>query len=177
MDDLAATVRRLADTQAIADVVGARYAKALDWLDLPRLKQCFWEDGHVDYGFFVGNAHEWCDVVMPIEASSLHRFHYVFNILVDLDGDRATVESNSLAGSRRPGGDADDAPVMQSLHGSRYLDIVERRDDQWRILERTVLLEFTNRSPSPDAPHGAISALQLVSGLGPDDPRYRPYDL
>lgn len=176
MDDLAATVQRLADTQAIADVVGARYAKALDWLDLARLKECFWEDGHVDYGFFVGNAHEWCDVVMPIEASSLHRFHYVFNILVDVDGNRATVESNSLAGSRRPGGD-DDAPVMQSLHGSRYLDTVERRDDQWRILERTVLLEFTNRYPSPDAPHGAISALQLVSGLGPDDPRYRPYDL
>ncbi len=156
--------------QAIGEVVGARYARALDWLDVDALKECFWDDGWVDYGFFEGNAHEWCDAVMPIESSSVHRFHYSFNIMIVVDGNRADVESNSFAGSRRVG---DSGEAYQTFHGSRYLDVVERRSGEWRISERRVLLESTQRFPSPDGPGGALGGLDLVSGLGPDHPLYR----
>ncbi|MGI9625101.1 MAG: nuclear transport factor 2 family protein, partial [Acidimicrobiales bacterium] len=164
-------VQELLDKREIEEVVGGRYARALDWLDVDALKDCFWSDGWVDYGFFEGNAHEWCDVVMPIESSSIHRFHYVFNFVVELDGDRAHAESNSFAGSRRTKGSGED--IEQTFHGSRYLDTVERRDGRWRIAERRVMLEMTQRFPSPSGPGGALGGLELVADLGPDHPLYR----
>ena len=51
-------VQELWDKQEIADVLGARYGRGLDWLDEAALKQCFHPDAQVDYGFFVGNAHD-----------------------------------------------------------------------------------------------------------------------
>lgn len=163
-------LQELLDKQAIEEVVGARYGRALDWLDVDALKCCFWPDATVDYGFFAGNAHEWCEMVMPIESASFHRFHYVMNILTRVDGDVAESESNSLAGSRKK--DADGATI-QTFHGSRYLDALERRDHEWRLSKRVVLLEFTQRWPSPAGPGGALKGLALAEGLGPGHPLYR----
>lgn len=165
-----AAIEGLLAKQAIGEVVGARYARALDWLDIDELKACFWDDAWVDYGFFQGDAHQWCDLIMPTEASSVHRFHYMFNIMIVVHGERAEVESNGFAGSRRV---SDDGEAFQSFHGSRYLDVAERRDGEWRIAERRVLLETTQRFPSPDGPGGALVGLDLVSGLTADHPLYR----
>jgi hypothetical protein len=164
-----AKLEALLDKQAIAEVVGPRYARALDWLDVEALRTCFWPDGWVDYGFFEGNSHEWCDIVMPIESGSLNRFHYTFNPLIVVDGDTAEAESSGFAGSRRQTDDG----IIQTFHGSRYLDRVEQRHGEWRISERRVLLELTQRFPSPDGPGGALGGLDLISGLGPDHPLYR----
>lgn len=166
-----AALQELLDKQEIEEVVGARYGRALDWLDMDQLKTCFHEDGWVDYGFYEGNAHGWCEAVMPIESSAIHRFHYVFNIRVEVNGDNADAESNSLAGSRRP---EDDGSLTQGFYGSRYLDKLERRDGVWKISERRTLLEFAQFAPAGGAPGGGLEGLQLVSGLGPDHPLYRP---
>jgi hypothetical protein len=166
-----AALQELLDKQEIAEVLGARYARALDWLDLAELKTCFWDDGWVDYGFFEGNAHGWCDAVMPIESSSLHRFHYVFNIRVEVNGEHADAESNSLAGGRR---ENDDGALVQSFFGSRYLDKLERRDGIWKISERRTLLEFAQELPAGGGPGGGLKGLELITGLSPDHPLYRP---
>ena len=100
----------------------------------------------------------------------MHRFHYMFNIMIVVDGDRADVESNGFAGSRRVD---DDGSAHQSFHGSRYLDVAERRDGEWRISERRVLLETTQTFPSPDGPGGALVGLELISGLDAHHPLYR----
>jgi hypothetical protein len=163
-------LRELLDKQAIAEVLGPRYARALDWLDEAALKECFHADGWVDYGFFVGNAHDWCTAVMPIESGSLHRFHYAFNVLVRVDGERAEAESNSIAGGRRPDGAGG---FSQTFFGSRYLDKLERRDGVWRISERRTLLEFAQEMPSSGGPDGGLKGLELISGLSPQHPLYR----
>lgn len=165
-----AALQELLDKQEIADVIGARYARALDWLDPEALKTCFWEDGYVDYGFFKGNAHEWCRIVQPIEEASLHRFHYCFNIRIEVNGARAEAESNSLAGGRRA--DATGA-LVQSFFGSRYLDKLEKRGGVWKIKERHTLLEFAQELPAGGGPDGGLKGLELVSGLGPKHPLYR----
>ena len=159
-------LQQLWDKQEIAEVLGARYGRGLDWLDEAALKECFHPDAHVDYGFFVGNAHDWCTMVMPIEAQSLHRFHYVFNILIDVDGDKAEAESNSLAGGRSANGN-------QSFFGSRYLDKLERREGVWRISERKALLEFAQQTQSSGGPDGGLKGLELVEGLSPSHALYR----
>ena len=162
--------QELWDKQAIAEVVGARYGRALDWLDLAALKDCFHEDGIVDYGFFAGNAHEWCTTVMAIESESVNRFHYVFNILVVVDGDRAEAESNSLAGGRRPD---EEGGFRQTFYGSRYLDQLERREGVWRISQRRTLLEFAQRVTSAGSPAGGLKGLELVEGMTPEHELYR----
>lgn len=163
-------LQELWDKQEIADVLGARYGRGLDWLDEAALKECFHPDAHVDYGFFIGNAHDWCTMVMPIEAQSLHRFHYVFNILIEVNGDAAEAESNSLAGGRSPDGKGG---FNQSFFGSRYLDRLEKRDGVWRISERRTLLEFAQQMPSSGGPDGGLKGLELVEGLSPAHPLYR----
>ena len=164
-------LQELWDKQEIADVLGARYGRGLDWLDEAALKQCFHPDAQVDYGFFVGNAHAWCAMVMPIEAQSLHRFHYVFNILIEVEGDKAEAESNSLAGGRSPDGKGG---FSQSFFGSRYLDKLEKRDGIWKISDRKTLLEFAQQMPSSGGPDGGLKGLELVEGLSPAHALYRP---
>lgn len=166
-----AALQELLDKKEIEEVIGPRYGRGLDWLDLEMLKTCFHEDGWVDYGFFEGNAHEWCDIVLPIEAASIHRFHYVFNFRIEIDGDKAEAESNSLAGGR---GEGEDGQMTQSFFGSRYLDKLERRGGVWKISERRVLLEFSQMLPVSGGPDGDLAGLELVSGLSPQHPLYRP---
>lgn len=163
-------IQALVDKHEIVEVIGPRYGRALDWLDEAALKECFHADGWVDYGFFVGNAHDWCAVVLPIERQSVHRFHYTFNPLVDIHGDRADAESNSVAGARMPNGAGG---FNQSFYGSRYLDKLERRDGRWKILERRVLLEFAQQLPSAGSPDGSLKGLELVSGFSSSHPLYR----
>lgn len=162
----------LLDRQACIDVVGPRYSHAIDWLDVDMLKTCFHADGWVDYGFFEGNAHDWCDAVMPIEKASEHRFHYCFNTIVEVTGDKAEAETNSLAGGRAP--DPDTGKMMQSFYGSRYLDKLEKRDGVWRISERRTLLEFAQPMEAGEAPGGGLGGLFLIKDLGPNHKLYRP---
>jgi hypothetical protein len=163
-------LQELWDKQEIAEVLGARYGRGLDWLDEAALKECFHADAHVDYGFFVGNAHDWCTMVMPIEAQSLHRFHYVFNVLIEVNGDKAEAESNSLAGGRSPDGKGG---FNQSFFGSRYLDKLEKRDGVWKISDRKTLLEFAQQMASSGGPDGGLKGLELVEGLSPRHALYR----
>ena len=42
-------IRELLDKQAITEVIGSRYGRALDWLDFEAQKDCFWSDGWVEF--------------------------------------------------------------------------------------------------------------------------------
>jgi hypothetical protein len=67
----------------------------------------------------------------------------VMNILIDfLDGDRAFVESWCLALEQHPpanGGDGTSS--IDRVYRVRYGDILQRRDGEWRIAERTFVMD------------------------------------
>ena len=179
-------LEELLDKQRISEVVGPRYARAMDYLDGEALKACFHKDGWIEATFLqkIGlegldyvtdgdwvkaSAHDWIDVVVGLQATSIHRFHYVFNTGIRINGNFADVESNAFAGDRRKD---DDGALNDSFYGSRYIDKLEKRGGEWKILVRRTPLEWLQSFPTLGGPDSPLQVFTLISGLSPSHPLY-----
>jgi len=115
------------------------YARALDRLDRELLARQFWPDATVDYGtFFQGPAREFIDVAMRFQGSMRDTHHLVGNVLVSLEGARASAESYVQASHVL----LQDGERVQLLVGARYLDRFELRGGEWRLSYRTEVLDW-----------------------------------
>ncbi len=166
-----AALQELLDKQDILEIVGARYARALDWIDGEMLKTCFHDDGWVDYGFFTGNAHEWCEMVMPHEREVKRRWHLVTNVRIEISDDIAEAESYCLTvGTRQQDNDSD----IDTTYGGRFLDRLERRDGIWKIASRRFVLDWKQQMPSGVELDSGLANLPLSDGYDLDHKLYRP---
>ncbi len=164
------SILQLLDKERIREVIGIRYARGLDWYDLAMLKSCFYEDAVLDYGYFKGNAHAWCEKrVVAGNPAELHRFHYCFPAQVELAGDIAHAESNSYAGYRTMSG----AEEQYVVFGARYIDTVERRNGNWKISLRAVLVDFTHTIPASGGPGGLQKGMPMLGKINPDHLLFR----
>lgn len=139
---LTAQVRALADQAAIRDVL-RRYARGLDRHDVELESSAFWPDAQVNYGVYSGERDafvKWGNE--GHEKGYLRHEHHITNQTIDIDGDIAHVESY----------------VIYMLHeinekrteigGARYIDVVERRNGEWRIILREFLPDIYVRCES-----------------------------
>ncbi len=97
--------------------------------------------------------------------------HVVANIVTQLDQDKAAVESYVYAIHRTPGADG----VPRDMIGAgRYLDRFERRNDEWRIAKRRVLVDWFKEYPdSADWTIGPFGIVGVPRGARkPDDESY-----
>jgi hypothetical protein len=135
-----ADVRRLVDHQAILDVLH-RYCYLVDNQDLDRMvEEVFAPDGSDDHGegpvfgreairdWFVGNT-----------ANIAGNAHNISNVVIDIDGDRATMRSTVTSwtwtratADRGPLRPADYVLVVQ------YVDALSRYPEGWRIDTRVL---------------------------------------
>lgn len=140
-----ARIQALLDKQEIQEVIHRR-ARAADRKDLTLARSCFHDGGTEDHGGFVGDVDEYLKW-SPISDRSgdPHRvmWHFVSNILIDLDGDTARVESMVLATETI---ERDGAKHDTSV-GGRYLDRFERRDGRWAIVERRLVFDWSRVEP------------------------------
>ena len=154
MRDNEKAVKDLLDKEEIREVVGQRYARALDWDDTALLKSCFHADAYLDQGHFKGIAHEWCEFATEPKLDSIVRFHYMFPAAIIIDGDRARAESAGISGRRWKTTDDE----KQHFYGARYFDILDRRNEEWKISSRVLRLDFMQTFPGggrdeKEAPH------------------------
>lgn len=156
-------VQALIDRHEIHDVL-MRYARGIDRRDFELVASCYHPEATDDHGRFKGPVEDF----IPWVAETLGRFettmHFLGNVLIELDGDRAYAETYCVAYHRLVGQDVD------SIAGLRYVDRFDRRDGEWRIADRKIVVEW-NR----------IDEVRPV-GLGPEylrgrhdrtDPAYR----
>ena len=124
----------------------ARYARGIDTRDWPLYRSVFTEDATIDYtsaGAMAGSADE---VAAALEQSFAHlpmSQHYITNIEVDLDGDRAHVVAMFFNPMQLPGFEE------QSACGGFYHHDMVRTPDGWkseRLVEEN--LWFVNRPGS-----------------------------
>ena len=141
------SVQELLDKQAIGEVI-ARYARTLDWLDEAGQARCYWPDGAIDYGFFVGTGADFVPVVMEIERRSARRWHMISGLIIRLTS--ATTASTESYGLFAGASEADDGSLAGRLIGGRYLDEFEKRGGEWRIAKRVYLRDW--ELPLPDQP-------------------------
>lgn len=147
----------------------ARYCRGMDRKELDLMKSTYWPESTENHGMFVGTSHDFCDWTMELQEQLGHRAnHYVTNMLVDLDGDRARRETAFIYVRVRPGGGPSDV-----LCG-RYRDLCERREGVWKVLSRTCVWDWAQRL-GPEADYAELFKIPPTStfgGLYPDDPTY-----
>jgi len=128
----------LADREAIRDVL-MRYCRGIDRLDVDLLRSAYWPDAHDQHLEFSGNIEEFIAYSQPILGAMRWSQHLIGNVLIVIDGDKAEVESYFQGYHSVP-----DASGVRRDHvaGGRYLDVFEKRNDEWRILKRFVLTDW-----------------------------------
>lgn len=128
---MAYTLQQLSDREAIRDCA-MRYSHGLDRLDADWMRSAYWPEAIDEHGSFNGNAHEFVDYCMTAHDRWRWTMHsiYTHQIELDPDGLHARGEIYNITNLGRV-----DSNVIDTWYG-RYLDLYEKRGDEWRILHR-----------------------------------------
>jgi hypothetical protein len=139
LNDLRATVRALSDRQQIFDCLH-RFNRGLDRLDVESVRSAYFADAFDHHGPFQGSPEEFVEWVMPHMRAWDTSLHILDLNNLTLDGDSADSECYALFMQRRADG------TVLDFGGARYLDHLERRDGEWRIANRTLIVDWTARA-------------------------------
>jgi hypothetical protein len=134
-----AELQAMLDRQAITDLI-YRYCRSVDRLDIALGHSIWHEDGYADYGkdVYQGNGRGVIDHICAQHLHTLHHSHQVSNILITLNGDRASSESYVTANLRMKRG----AALVQMSVWGRYVDTWSRRNGRWGLDKRISIRDF-----------------------------------
>ena len=142
-----------------------RYCRALDWLDEELLRTCYTEDAYIDYGFYKGDVQGFYPVVMELEKQSLHRYHFLSNIAIEVNGETAEVECYGVATSTHDGENL-------NFFGGRYHNSFKKTEQGWQMSRSEYILDYNFTSEISDL-GDAMDQLQSGVGLTFKDKLYR----
>jgi hypothetical protein len=182
----------LDDLVARRDVyaVLTRYCRALDRADLELMRTVYWPDGVDIHGIYSGNAAEFVEfIISEITQYFEMGTHCLLNVDIKVDGDTACSESylysacrvrenmtEAMFGSRyfqMCGGRGLDAGNEQFVMAGRYLDRLERRNGEWRIVKRQVVMDWNDSNPSNQILDEGLFRTMRPGGVwGQKDPVY-----
>lgn len=165
MDVDGARLAALLDREEITQVLH-RLCRGLDRADARLCASCYHPDATEVHG-------DWCGSAAGFYERALGRIpdryevmrHSLSTITIELDGDRAHVESYVTAAcvlrERRAG-----RKIVSVLHG-RYVDLFERRAGEWRIAHRVVVKDYRDVRAIDDP-----AEQYPLAEWGPADPSY-----
>jgi len=171
-----------ADRESIRDCL-YRYCRGIDRLDVDLIRSAYWPDATDEHGNFLANSvQEFIDHAVPIIQSMDLTTHFLGNIVIDIRGDAAFVESYIQAFHRMR---REDGSRYDHMSSSRFLDRMERREDHWRIQRRVVVRDWFREFP--DSGEWDKGRLPQTLGYGrdaplslglrrPEDPSYALFD-
>jgi len=176
--DLKDAVRKILDRHEITNIV-TKYCRAVDRGDAELLRSLYWEDALEDHGISVTGVDAFVEIAMNIVKSCVSTHHQIGNVLMQLDGDTARVETyvhlhQRIEGTPSPYWPFEPTPTPEDqkgqftdfFAGARYLDIMERRGGCWRIKHRKVANDWFHiargedwdKFPYPGAEHFNIGS-------------------
>lgn len=155
----------LADREAIRDCL-FRYCRGIDRMDREMLLSAYWPDGADEHGNFAArSSNEMVENAFAVLAKMEVTTHVLHNILIDIRGDSAEVESYVRAYHRLP---KPDGSLYDHISSSRFLDHMEKRDDEWRIGRRSVVRDWFREYP--DSCEWAHGEMGKSLGYGKEKP-------
>jgi hypothetical protein len=137
LQELKSTLTQLKDRQDILDCI-QRESRARDRQDVEMIASCWWEEGVDEHGSVVTRAPEY-----PALANAAHKAnfnmtsHNITNHLCEIDGDTAYCESYVVGGLFWLDG------KTTTIAFGRYIDQLEKRNGEWRILTRRCTIEMS----------------------------------
>ena len=153
------TLEELAAHESIRQTL-ARYCRGVDRGDHEMLMSVYHEGAVDNHGLFNGPATDFASMLIEsMDASPVAGQHHITNVLIQLDGDKAAVESYYVAWHPVP--TEVEGQWGHVMVGGRYLDRFEERDGEWRIVHREVLMDWSNE-PAPAT--GWVGAASFPAG-------------
>jgi hypothetical protein len=136
-EKLKRTVQHLQDRQDILDCI-VRESRSRDRHDVEMMNSCWWEDGADEHGPVVTRATEYAARANAGHAANFQSTsHNITNHLCEIDGDSACCESYVMGGLFW----LDNKTTTIAM--GRYLDHLEKRNGEWRLLTRRCTIEMT----------------------------------
>ena len=150
-------IQALLDKQTITEVL-TRYLRSVDRGDVETLRECYLPGAVEDHGgIWEGPASEYVDsIAKGIAHPKSLTSHVLSNVLIDVKGDTAFVESYATTFARVKS----DGERYDCFVGARILDHMERRDGRWGIARRQLLWEWNHDVP--------VSETWVLGMLAPD---------
>ena len=139
-----ASLQALLDREAIRDCL-YRYCRGIDRCDEAALRSAYWDDATDCHGAWNGSAGGFIDQALARLRQGGRRVHQVTNVLIELQGDAAAVESSFLALQATAA-----QPERETFLCGRYLDRFERRGGEWRVAARTVVYDWIEERTRPE---------------------------
>jgi hypothetical protein len=158
------------DRDAIRECI-YRSARAIDRCDEDTFWTAYWPEAvHTGVGLTLALP-DFVAMAVPALRTYDGLSHMVGNILIKLADDRAVAESYVFSYHRH----GESGSRRDNLQAGRYLDRLERRGGEWKILERTVVIDwFRDFADTGDWAAGPMGNSGLVRGGGPgrEDPSH-----
>lgn len=169
-------VQALLDQHAIRERI-YRYCRGEDRLDGQSSESLWHADGTASYGrdLYHGPASGWAAAVHSNLAKFTGSHHQVGNIIIELDGNRASSESYVTA---RVWDIAEDGAIKEMVSIGRYLDRWSRRGGVWGVDHRRFVfdLSYTTNpvgpAPSDGSSDGRRARDWSEGRQGTSDPSY-----
>lgn len=141
-----------------------RYARGVDRRDRDAIVSSYHPDALDDHGQ-VCTRQEFVDAVLASHPNGTHS-HFIGNVLIELYGDVALVESYFIAYHYYHDDEGEHRLRMRS---GRYVDRFERRNDAWRIAHRVVVDDWNRLDVVTPVP---LRQTAHAHGAFPADPVY-----
>ena len=166
-DRMHQAIEVLLDKEAIRDCL-ARFCHGFDRGDPEIVKSAYWPDATEDHaGSYEGPVYPWVDEIVEF-LRARHATWKTFGInLIRIAGEGADVESYLFAVSNLPNVAGDDRLV---LTGARYLDRMQKRSGEWRILRRVAVVDWFLDLDPVDYAKGMLGSPKTFGTFYPDDP-------
>lgn len=156
----ALALERLLDRTAIQDCLN-RNAIATDLLDGEAWKATYWPDAEESHGWYQGDAYRFVDETVASAARDMDMsWHLLGNVTIAFDGASARVVTYFYAYTRQVGADG---ARSDSFCGGRYVDLFEKRGEEWRIKRRFTKPDWVRPEPG-SFPWGT----EVIPGFTPD---------
>jgi hypothetical protein len=162
------SMQALLDKQAITETLH-RYCRGMDRADSDILASAYWPDAYEEHTEMhqgpVAEFIKWSThLVRPMRTA-----HLLSNIMIDLDNEsHARSESYVWAyhSMLLVSGEREDV-----ISGVRYLDHLEKREGDWKIIRRKLVLDyFTKQAAAVDL--GIFGQLKITGRKDREDPLY-----
>jgi hypothetical protein len=166
----AAALQAVIDKQAITEIL-LGYCRAVDRRDSDLMRRVYWPDAIDDHAVFKGDVEAFIAYAFPFMEGVITQ-HAITNVMIDLTGpDEAFSECYFSAFHDFP---ADGGGRLERVVGGRYLDLHERRAGEWRIIGRTLALDWYHERPGNSVwDSGRYANLENRGVAGHRDPLYR----
>ena len=184
-----AELQELIDRKRVYDVL-TRYCRALDRCDVDLMRSVYWDDARDDHGVFNGGAQEFAEfIIREIQEWFEVTMHAIMNVHMELTDTIACTESYLFAYHRIRGEKQKVEEIFGSKYlsqfdwskvngvphvfwyGGRYVDRLEKRDKEWKIAHRQVVMDWNQNEISTGIlDEGMFKTLTLRGERGHADP-------